>query len=35
MLKKSGKRIVAIVALVIVPLFIIGMMITPILGMRG
>jgi murein DD-endopeptidase MepM/ murein hydrolase activator NlpD len=35
MLKKRGKRVVSIVALIIVPLFFIGMMITPILGSRA
>jgi hypothetical protein len=35
LLKKRGKRVVAIVALIIVLLFIIGMMLTPILGMRA
>jgi len=35
MLKKRGKRVVSIVALIIVPLFFIGMMIAPILGSRA
>jgi predicted Na+-dependent transporter len=35
MLKKRGKRVVSIVALIVVPLFFIGMIITPILGSRA
>jgi hypothetical protein len=35
MLKKRGKRVVSIIALIIVLLFIIGMMLTPILGIIG